>query len=122
MQQKLISACHDLSDGGLGVALAEMSLAGRLGARVNLERVPASGVTDTTELLYTESASRLLVTVPRNAIPAFQALWAKELGVTAALIGNVTDTPDFVVAQGEQELIRLDVETLAHAFKATLDW
>ncbi|MDR0338796.1 MAG: phosphoribosylformylglycinamidine synthase, partial [Desulfovibrio sp.] len=78
MQQGLISACHDLSDGGLGVALAEMALGGRLGARVNLARVPACGFSpenaaqSVCALLYAESASRLLVTVPRDAIRRFE--------------------------------------------------
>jgi len=40
MQRGLIRAAHDLSDGGLAVALAEMAIAGRLGACVNLDHVP----------------------------------------------------------------------------------
>ena len=38
--QGLVRACHDLSEGGLGVALAEMAFAGGLGADVSLEKVP----------------------------------------------------------------------------------
>ncbi|MDL2279869.1 phosphoribosylformylglycinamidine synthase, partial [Desulfovibrio sp. OttesenSCG-928-G11] len=77
MRLRLISACHDLSDGGLGVALAEMCIGGRLGARVNLDRAPLGGPCrdlDPTRLLYAESASRLLVTVPEKHVPAFEAL------------------------------------------------
>ncbi len=122
MRRGWVSACHDLSDGGLGVALAEMALAGRLGARINLERVPQRGVTSLTELLYAESASRLLVTVPRDHIPAFQELFAAHLGKDAALIGNTADTGELTLARGEEEVIRLGVEELARAFKATLDW
>ena len=40
---RLISACHDLSDGGLAVALAEMCIGGRLGAHLALNRVPTLG-------------------------------------------------------------------------------
>lgn len=119
---KLVSACHDLSDGGLGVALAEMALAGRRGARINLDRVPNFGVKCITELLYSESASRLLVTVPRNNILEFQNIWEDELGCSMALIGNVTDTDELVIAKGEEDVLRLNVEELAKAFKATLDW
>ena len=36
----LVRACHDLSEGGLAVAAAEMSLAGRLGLRLELDGVP----------------------------------------------------------------------------------
>ncbi len=122
MCRSWISACHDLSDGGLGVALAEMALAGRLGARINLERVPQRGVASLTELLYAESASRLLVTVPRDHIPAFQELFVAHLGKDAALLGNTTDTPELTLTRGEEEVLRMDVEELARAFKTTLDW
>ena len=39
-QQRLLASCHDLSDGGLGVALAEMAIGGGLGADINLAKVP----------------------------------------------------------------------------------
>src|SRR4029077_14670354 len=35
-----VSACHDLSEGGLAVAIAEMALAGLLGLEIDLARVP----------------------------------------------------------------------------------
>ena len=41
MGQRAISACHDCSDGGLAVAIAEMCIGGRLGAEINLDAVPA---------------------------------------------------------------------------------
>ena len=128
MQQGFISACHDLSDGGLGVALAEMALGGRLGARINLERVPqcAMAALDPARILYSESASRLLVTVAREHIRAFEGLFTPatgcRLGFDAALVGNVTDTECLVLATGEHVLADVSVEELARAFKKTLDW
>ena len=122
MQQGLISACHDLSDGGLAVALAEMALGGRLGARVNLARVPADKDLGAAALLYSESASRLLVTVRREHLATFQQLMGTHIGFDAALIGNVANTGTLVVAHGEDEILRLGVEELAEAFKATLRW
>ena len=122
MQQGFISACHDLSDGGLAVALAEMALGGRLGARVNLARVPAEKGLGVAALLYSESASRLLVTVRRENLAAFQQLMGTHIGFDAALIGNVANTGTLVVAYGEKDVLRLDVEDVADAFKATLRW
>jgi phosphoribosylformylglycinamidine synthase len=132
MRRGLISACHDLSDGGLAVALAEMSLGGRLGARINLERAPVrdfgpSGLfDDLTSLLHAESASRLLVTVPRDHIRSFEALFSPAsgcgLGFDAALVGNVTDTDALVLASGDTTLLSANVEEMARAFKATFDW
>jgi len=57
----MLSAAHDLSDGGLAQALAETCLAGRCGARVVLP--PGS---DVFVALWSESAGRALVTVPRS--------------------------------------------------------
>ena len=135
MRNGLVSACHDLSDGGLGVALAEMALGGRLGARINLDKIPVPGadllssnakMDAVTSLLYAESASRLLVTVPRDNIRAFQNLFDEasgcRLGFNAALIGNVSDTGSLVIASGESVLLEAGVEELARAFKGTLNW
>ena len=122
MQKKLINACHDLSDGGLAVALAEMCLGGRLGARVNLDRVPVVTAQDVTTLLYSESASRLLVSVPRDAVREFQETFAKNLGYDVALIGNVADTTDIIATHNDAIVLRADVEAVATAFKQTFLW
>ena len=52
INSRLISACHDLSDGGLAVSLAEMCIGGRLGAHLALNRVPVIGALTLTEALY----------------------------------------------------------------------
>ncbi len=129
----LINACHDLSDGGLAVALAEMSLAGRLGGRINLDRVPSRGlgamagkaggkVDSLTSLLYAESASRLLVTVPRDKALTFQEMFKAGLGFDAALIGNVSDAQSLILTSNDTIVLESPVNTLAQAFKATLNW
>jgi phosphoribosylformylglycinamidine synthase len=118
----LVTACHDCSDGGLGVALAEMALAGRLGAEVDLATVPVPGhdaPRGPAELLYSESASRLLVTVPADAAEAFESLFA---GQCLAPLGRVRRDADLVVRLHGAELLRQSVQELADAWKGTLDW
>jgi phosphoribosylformylglycinamidine synthase len=115
--RKLATACHDLSDGGLAVALAEMAVGGRIGARIDLERAPAAPMTDT-ELLYAESASRLLVTVKPDNAAAFEALFA---GQTWARIGEVGGDA-LVLRRDGRDLLSESASALAAAFKATLDW
>ncbi len=117
----LVSACHDLSDGGLGVALAEMALGGRVGAAIDLSRVPlGTGENMTlTELLYGESASRLLVAVPQAHTAKFEALFA---GQACARIGETTAGKELTMTQGSAAVLAESVEALATAFKATLDW
>ena len=112
----LVRACHDLSEGGLAVAAAEMAFAGGLGARVLLGQVPQAIVPDAAAvqaltaaakrireelhplaaygpanavLLFSESNTRFLCEVrPENAAAFEQAM----AGVPCALIGEVTDT------------------------------
>ncbi|MCC8194931.1 MAG: phosphoribosylformylglycinamidine synthase subunit PurS [Deltaproteobacteria bacterium] len=116
----LVSACHDLSDGGLAVALAEMALGGRRGADVDLSLVPGMDLEITlTELLYSESASRLLVTVPEKHRDAFEALFD---GQEYARIGATTAGTDLVFRLGALAVMTENVEALAEAFKATLNW
>jgi phosphoribosylformylglycinamidine synthase len=63
----LVRSCHDLSDGGLAAALAEMAIAGMLGAEVALDEVPREGDTDADSiLLFSESPSRFLLEVGRG--------------------------------------------------------
>ena len=83
----LVASCHDCSDGGLGVALAETSFAGSLGLRIDLTSVPTDGTMRNDELLFSESQSRFVVTVAPEAREAFEAQLA---GSAFARIGVVT--------------------------------
>jgi len=80
--ERRVTACHDLADGGLAVALAEMALAGGLGAR--LER-PAPAVSGA-GWWFGEDQGRYLVTVPEAVSPALIAE-ARSAGVPARQIG-----------------------------------
>jgi phosphoribosylformylglycinamidine synthase len=87
----LVSACHDLSEGGLAVAAAEMALAGGLGLRIALDRVPqmlAAGTSPVEAvLLFSESNTRFLCEVTREHAAAFEAALGN---VPRARIGEVT--------------------------------
>ena len=86
-KQGLIASCHDLSDGGLAVALAETAFAGGLGIDVSLEKMDAPQGLSDAALLFSESASRLLVTVKPEHKAAFEALFA---GQSCRRIGKVS--------------------------------
>jgi phosphoribosylformylglycinamidine synthase len=77
-----VSACHDLADGGLAIALAEMALAGNLGATV--ERPENAAETLLHAWLFGEDQARYLVATsdPESLLEA-----AREAGVPAAHIG-----------------------------------
>jgi phosphoribosylformylglycinamidine synthase subunit PurL len=77
----LLTAAHDVSDGGLAVALAESCLAGGHGCRVSL---PGDGFT----FLFSESAARLVVAVVPGSEADFAGLCAAH-GVPATALGTV---------------------------------
>jgi phosphoribosylformylglycinamidine synthase subunit PurL len=77
----LLSAAHDLSDGGLAVALAESCLRGGTGCRVRLPGDPFTA-------LFSESAARAIVAVRPGRRAAFAELRAAH-GVPGETIGRV---------------------------------
>ncbi|MGE4556204.1 MAG: AIR synthase-related protein [Desulfovibrionaceae bacterium] len=116
----LITACHDLSDGGLAVALAEMAIGGRLGCNVDLQKAPASPAQlHPLELLYSESAGRLIATVRPENKTAFEACIT---GCAAACLGSVTSNADVTLRVGETTIVEDEVLSVAKAFQSTLDW
>jgi phosphoribosylformylglycinamidine synthase len=82
MRDALVVACHDLSEGGLAVALAEMCIAGRLGARI--DALPHD---DLVTSLFSESSGRLIVEVRPHDVDAFTTI----MSGSAARLGIVTD-------------------------------
>lgn len=117
MGLRVLSACHDCSDGGLAVALAEMCIGGRLGAEIDLEAVPAHQDMTRTELLYGESASRILVSVnPANAV-LLDTLNQRQI---CRRIGRVTSDSLLTIKSGDSLVLQEKVETLTSAFRRTL--
>lgn len=97
----LVQACHDLSEGGLAVALAEMCIGGRLG--VSVTELPHD---DVATALFSESTGRLLVEVAPGDLARFTKL------VGGQRIGTVTDD-ELLTLPG---LAPIPVEALVDAF------
>ncbi len=134
IRQGLVRACHDLSEGGLAVAAAEMSLAGLLGMDIDVAKVPHvvaprfiegarfivgnsfSGAINTI-LLFSESASRFLVEVAPAQRDAFETHLRVHRVQDFACIGAVSATGRFIVRNAEQVLIDLSVARLQETWK-----
>ncbi len=80
IDDELLTASHDLSDGGLAVALAEMSIAGDLGATIN--------VANDLQTLFGEDQARYCITANSVSIDSILAR-ASELNVTISQLGTV---------------------------------
>ena len=116
-REGLVRSCHDLSDGGLGVALAEKAFAGGYGLRVELDRVVAEGDLRDDTLLFSESPSRLLVTVRPHERERFESLFD---GQALASLGEVTEDPRLVVSRNGRTLLDVHINLLKEAWQAPL--
>ncbi len=118
----LIRAMHDCSEGGLGVACAEMAFSGGLGMDLFLSQVPYkdSVRAANTAILFSESNSRLIVEVDRNKQKAFE----KELkGIDFGLIGCLNKHGGFTVfGLDGKACVREEIATLKKNWKEPLSW
>ena len=109
----LITACHDLSEGGLAAAAAEMVIgADGLGARLDAGRAIADEGLSPTARLFGESPTRFLAEVPAARIEAFAHSFRT---LAWATVGEVLAEPVLELRDGTRILARLDAEALAFA-------
>jgi phosphoribosylformylglycinamidine synthase len=107
----LVSAAHDLSEGGLAQAVVESALAGETGCRIVL---PEDA--DPFVMLFSESAGRVLVAVPRTEESRFRSM-CEARGLPATRIGVVDQGSDAVEVQG---LFTVSLEELRNTSEAVL--
>jgi phosphoribosylformylglycinamidine synthase len=122
IRANLVQSCHDLSEGGLAVAAAEMALAGLLGLTIDIEQVPREALEYTGDLLaaillFSESASRFLLEVAPHQREAFEAHMQAHRVQDIACLGSVTESGRFEVRAGERVLIGLSIDELQAAWK-----
>jgi phosphoribosylformylglycinamidine synthase len=121
MEKGLVRACHDLSEGGIGVAAAEMAFAGGLGMVIHLGQVPLGEAMDRNEyVIFAESNTRFLVEIAPKDRHQFEDMMA---GVDFAAIGQVTNKGKLEVygLNGEVVLSALIAE-LKEAWQRPLRW
>jgi len=116
MEKGLVSSCHDVSDGGMAVSLAETALAGRLGLDIDLAPL---AVENDVVALFSESQSRFVVTVPTGSSTAFEQEFR---GLSCFAVGQVQDTPRLRVRNGKRMRIDASVAQLEAAWKRPLAW
>ena len=116
--RNLFAAAHDLSDGGLGVAVAEGAMRYGVGARLSLHEMLSGGSAQAGvgvfEALYAESGARALLAVPPERVEEVWAL-AAEHGVPCAVIGETGGATLGVAGEFE-----IPVAELTAAHRATI--
>ena len=106
----LVESCHDLSDGGLAVGLAESAIGSGLGADIALPALPLP----LTSVLFAESHSRFVVTVRSGNRDAFERL----LGPDAIFLGSVTSGGNLHVRAASKAVLNLPLAALTEAWIA----
>jgi phosphoribosylformylglycinamidine synthase len=107
----LVAGAHDVAEGGLGLALAEMAIAGNCGAQVD-------GVDGHGEL-FSEAASRVLLVVEEEHLQEFEDR-LEEADLEFAHLGRCSGDRLFIFGSNFQSLIDVPVEDLAHARSTAL--
>jgi phosphoribosylformylglycinamidine synthase len=87
-QAGLVASCHDCSDGGLGIALIETAFAGGLGMSVDLKGVPYRGKKRNDYILFSETASRFVVTIHPKDKSRFEKIMAGNIMSEIGFVSN----------------------------------
>jgi phosphoribosylformylglycinamidine synthase len=121
MGKGLVRACHDLSEGGIGVAAAEMAFAGGLGMVLYLDKVPlGEPIARNDSILFSESNTRFLVEVAPEDSQRFKQVMR---GVECAAIGQVVKNATFqVYGINEERVISVPLAELKDAWQKPLRW
>ncbi|MBN1425527.1 phosphoribosylformylglycinamidine synthase [Candidatus Fermentibacteria bacterium] len=112
-RHRLVASCHDVSDGGLAVALAESALGSCLGIRVDMEAVQS----DLDAALFAESHSRFVVSVAPKNCPIFESIMDDD----CQLIGEVTGSNRLLFSWGIEPIIDLELEEVVRRWRSGLE-
>ncbi|MEZ6185157.1 MAG: AIR synthase-related protein [Planctomycetota bacterium] len=112
-----VLACHDLSEGGLAVAAAEMAFAGGVGLELDLAPAPGSPDLSAWAWLFAESPSRFLLEVDPGRLDEVQRALA---GVPAAQVGTTAAAPRLRIQHGATLLLDEDLAGLDAAWRTAL--
>jgi phosphoribosylformylglycinamidine synthase len=116
IRQGWVRSAHDCAEGGIAVTLAECCISSHLGASVELS--PASRIDI---LLFSESASRIVVSID----PEFQSVWeaylTETLGQAWQKIGRVKSDPTLKIAVSKGTLIDLSVAQIQESWENAID-
>jgi len=121
MAKGLVKACHDLSEGGIGVAAAEMAFAGGLGMTIYLKDVPlAESIERDDFILFSESNTRFITEVAPEKKKDFEKAMS---GIDFAEIGRVMkDKKLEVYGRSGKVVLSANITELKEAWQKPLRW
>jgi len=125
----LVFSCHDCSEGGMAVSLAEMAFSGGLGCQIFLKEVPYGEIRNPKSqtknlrndfILFSESNSRFIAEVSKRNQKEFERIMK---GIPVGLIGCVSEDKDFKVFGLDRKIcIEENIEELKECWQRPLRW
>jgi phosphoribosylformylglycinamidine synthase len=112
IDNSLISAAHDCSEGGLACAIGEMSILGKLGAKININEG------DMAKVLFGEGPSRVVITLPGKNKIALEEI-ANKYALPLNLIGKVAEK-EIVVVGKSKGYIQLGIEEIENKWRGCI--
>jgi len=110
-----VSACHDISEGGLATTLAEMCFGGGLGAKV---RIPRSYYGRPDHWFFHETAGCFLLEAPTDRFSKFaKSAFDKDVQTMVTMIGFVTEDYNVSLTHRNQQLFSASLETLKKSWQ-----
>jgi phosphoribosylformylglycinamidine synthase II/phosphoribosylformylglycinamidine synthase I len=116
----LVQSCHDVSEGGIAVALAEMCIAGRMGAEVYVHNIPVSTLAENdARKLFVESSCRFIVEVTSGKERAFMNLFEETQNASLGLVRSegVMTVKQPLFKNENPVLIEINVSELEFAWR-----
>ncbi len=117
IQRGLINSAHDCSDGGFAVAISEMAFSGGLGCTIYLEKLPTISNLSPIELLFSESAGRIIFTINKDFEGDIEEIFD---GLPISKIGYVNDNNSLIITYKNQKLIEENIFILKECWQKTL--
>lgn len=114
-----ITAVHDLSKGGLAVALALMSIKSDMGVNVKVDNIASQEDLTLEDKLYSESYSRFIITVCQSKLDKVLDILDKS-DVNYSQIGQVCGDK-LVITENDEEIINVDIDSLREANTTTIE-
>ncbi|MFC1649969.1 phosphoribosylformylglycinamidine synthase subunit PurL [Candidatus Latescibacterota bacterium] len=117
MDKSLIRSCHDCSEGGIGVSVAEMAFAGEVGAEIELGAIVCDSDMREDHILFSESNSRFIIEVEKgNADDVAEIL----KDVPFSWIGETVDSTRVIVNGSVGSVVDEDIFELKSVWQAPL--
>jgi phosphoribosylformylglycinamidine synthase len=119
IRENLVESSHDCSDGGLGVCLAESSFGGGFGLEIDLRKIPIENLLREDFILFSESPSRIVVTIAPHNKNKFENLFKNSV---FAQIGVVKGSEFVIIGLKGQIIIQKSIVDLKNDWKRPFEF